>query len=217
MRIATFSATACAVLALALGGCELREDADKPANLAAEPDTAPAEDGGEAAAPPEAEETVAPAASIIREDALPGPIVKLPPEPLAETVPFGDGGADLTEGAERVLAGILESEAMRENWPIVLRGHTDSAGNDRANLRVSRARAEAVAAWLVERGVDDARITVVEMGEQNPVAPNALPDGEPNEEGRASNRRVEVEIAPPPARPARPASDAPAAESADPA
>ena len=35
------------------------------------------------------------------------------------------------------------------------------------------------------------------MGEQNPIAPNALPDGSPNEAGRASNRRVEIDISPP--------------------
>ena len=37
---------------------------------------------------------------------------------------------------------------------------------------------------------------MIAVGEQNPIAPNALPDGEPNEPGRARNRRVELEIAP---------------------
>jgi OOP family OmpA-OmpF porin len=123
--------------------------------------------------------------------------MELPPQPLRQTIPFGEGGTDLSTRAERLLAGILESNAIEQDWPIILRGHTDSAGNDRANLRAARARAEAVAAWLVERGVDDERIDVIAMGEQNPVAANALPDGSPNEEGRASNRRVEIEIAPP--------------------
>lgn len=188
MRIARPLPTTCAAMLLALTACEVREDADK----------IPAGDSAEVAeAPPVPAETETPVASIIREDASPGPIMELPPEPLRQIVPFGGGGTDLSERAERILAGILESDAIDENWPIVLRGHTDSAGNDRANLRASRARAEAVAAWLVDRGVDDERIEVIAMGEQNPVAPNALPDGSPNEQGRARNRRVEVVIAPP--------------------
>jgi len=70
-------------------------------------------------------------------------------------------------------------------------------GNDSANLRASRVRAEDVAAWLVERGVDDDRITVIAFGKQNPVFPNAMPDGKSKEDGRALNRRVEIDIAPP--------------------
>lgn len=198
MMKATPARAALAVLLFALAGCELRQDQAEETPPAATP-SAPASET------PAPEESAAPVASIIREDALPGPIVEVPPEPLIRTVPFGEGGGDLSTRAERILAGILESEAIKEDWPIVLRGHTDSAGNDRSNLRASRARAEAVAAWLVDRGVDDERIEVIAMGEQNPVAPNALPDGSPDEQGRARNRRVEVEIAPPRTASATPA------------
>ena len=179
--------------ALALGGCDLSKDADEQPS----PTPAPAATAAIAGTPAPAEGEP-PVASIIREDALPGPIVELPPEPLSVVVPFGDGGSDPAPGAERILADILKSDAMKQDWPIVLRGHTDSAGNDKANLNASRSRAEAVAAWLVDHGVDDERIEVIAMGEQNPLAPNARPDGEPNEPGRAKNRRVEVAIAPPP-------------------
>lgn len=48
--------------------------------------------------------------------------------------------------------------------------------------------------FLVENGVEEERIEIVAFGEQNPVEPNALSDGSPNEEGRAANRRVEVTI-----------------------
>ena len=40
-------------------------------------------------------------------------------------------------------------------------------------------------------------VVVVAMGEQNPARPNAKPDGTPDEEGRAFNRRVDVSIAVP--------------------
>ena len=195
-----------ALAALTLGACEVRNDADGdgvddtvvPANAtgAPEPGDPPS---------PEPSESESPVASIIRDDAR-VEAIEPPAEPLSVTIPFGDSGNDLSERAERTLAGVLQSRALEEGWPVTLRGHTDSGGDDRANLRASRARAEAVAAWLVERGVDDDRIAVIAFGEQNPIAPNARPDGEPNEAGRARNRRVDIEIAPAQARPAPSAS-----------
>ncbi|KLE34400.1 OmpA family protein [Aurantiacibacter luteus] len=175
------------VLALfALAACDVRQDgAPEPGPAAAEETAAPAPT-----------QTTTPAASIMRDDLPEGEAMDLPTQPVELTVPFPDG-ADLSDGAERMLAGIMNEDALGETWPVVLSGHTDSGGNDQANLRASRARAEAVAAWLVERGVADERIEVIAFGEQNPIAPNALPDGSPNEEGRRRNRRVELRIAPP--------------------
>ena len=51
-----------------------------------------------------------------------------------------------------------------------------------------------VALWLKDNGVDADRISLIVFGEQNPIEPNALPDGTPNAIGRAANRRVEIEI-----------------------
>ena len=129
-------------------------------------------------------------------------MIEAPPDPLAATVPFPDGGYELNAAAERVLAGVVKSDQLAENWPIVLRGHTDSEGDDRGNLFASRKRAEAVAGWLVENGVDEERIEVIALGEQRPVAPNAQLNGTPDERGRARNRRVEVWIGPPGSQPA---------------
>ena len=167
----------------ALSACDIRDP------NAVDPEPAPE---------PTATASQAPVTSIIREDIEESePMIEVPADPVEIVIPFADSGSELSENAERLLVSVLESEAMEEDWPIVLGGHTDTGGNDRANLRASRARAEAVAAWLVERGVDDDRIEVIAFGEQNPIAPNALPDGEPNEVGRAKNRRVEISIAPP--------------------
>ncbi|WP_169053636.1 OmpA family protein [Alteraurantiacibacter aquimixticola] len=176
---------------LALSACELRRDGDAPVDP--EANEAPGDPAVTPTAEPEPEET--PAVSIIRDEAPPADEPE-PVEPLTVTVPFADGGNDMDAAALAALREVLESDALREGWPVILRGHTDSSGNDSANLRASRSRAEAVAAWLVERGVDDDRITVIAFGEQNPIAPNARPDGSPNEAGRARNRRVDIEIAP---------------------
>ncbi len=195
MRKQLITITIASLAAVGLSACEFRRDgAEEPGPEPTE--TAPAPVSTPSQEPePEASET--PATSIMREDIRPQVVAEEPAEPFAITVPFADGGNDIGAEAQRALLEVLQSDALDEGWPLVLRGHTDSSGNDSANLRASRARAEAVAAWLVERGVDDDRITVIGFGEQNPIAPNALPDGTPNEAGRARNRRVEIDIAPP--------------------
>ena len=179
-RILTIAVSGLAIAALS--ACDIRDP------NAVDPEPTPE---------PTATTSQAPVTSIIREDIEESePMIEVPADPVEVVIPFADSGTELSESAERLLVSVLESEAMEEDWPIVLGGHTDTGGNDRANLRASRARAEAVAAWLVERGVDDDRIEVIAFGEQNPAAPNALPNGEPNEAGRAKNRRVEISIAP---------------------
>ena len=135
--------------------------------------------------------------SIFQEDPAEGgegvlTVPQLPP--LETTLSFADGTSDLTEAVRAELATILGSQQIDAGGRIVLRGHSDSAGSDEENLEASRERAEAVRDFLVENGVAEERITVIAFGEQNPISPNALPDGSPNEEGRATNRRVEVTV-----------------------
>ena len=91
-------------------------------------------------------------------------------------------------------------------------GHSDAGGSDQVNLRVSLERAEAVRDYLVGQGADEKRIRVIAFGSQNPVEPNALPDGSPNEAGRAANRRVEVTIELPAPASTGPATPAPGEE-----
>ncbi len=132
--------------------------------------------------------------SIFRPEFQVEPIDSLsPPESLETRIIFPDG-AELSQEARAELATVLASPQVTGGGAIVLRGHSDSGGSDAANMRASRARAEAVRDWLVENGVEASRISVIAFGEQNPAAPNALPDGSPNEEGRLANRRVEIEV-----------------------
>lgn len=113
--------------------------------------------------------------------------------PLELTIGFPEGD-ELTETARADLATVLASDQVANGGEIVLRGHSDAGGSDEVNLTASRKRAEAVRDFLVDGGLEEERITIIAFGEQNPVAPNALPDGTPNEEGRAQNRRVEVTV-----------------------
>jgi len=71
---------------------------------------------------------------------------------------------------------------------IIAVGHTDSVGTDAYNQKLSVKRAEAIKAYLVSKGVEKNRIYTEGKGEKQPVADNKTT------EGRAKNRRVEIEV-----------------------
>jgi len=105
---------------------------------------------------------------------------------ILKGVQFETGTATLTPNSYIILNEVLES--LRE-WPevkIEVRGYTDSIGSDQVNLRLSQARAESVAEYLVGKGIDRARVTPIGMGEADPIADNTTAAG------RAKNRRVEI-------------------------
>ena len=69
-------------------------------------------------------------------------------------------------------------------------GHTDSTGSKEYNQNLSVQRAISVASYLSNKGVAQQRLAASGYGEAFPIAPNNTP------EGRAANRRVEVELQP---------------------
>ncbi len=74
-------------------------------------------------------------------------------------------------------------------------GHTDSIGTDAYNQKLSERRAKAVYDYLTSNGVDAARLVGPNgYGESRPIAPNTNPDGSDNPEGRALNRRTELNV-----------------------
>ena len=73
---------------------------------------------------------------------------------------------------------------------IDVNGHTDSTGSAAHNQELSERRAASVANYLGGRGVDQRRMSTLGFGPSQPVASNATPNG------RAQNRRVEIQIAP---------------------
>ena len=71
---------------------------------------------------------------------------------------------------------------------IIAVGNTDSIGTDAYNMALGQRRAQSVKAYLVSKGVDGSRIYTESKGKSNPVASNAT------EEGRAKNRRTDIEV-----------------------
>lgn len=76
----------------------------------------------------------------------------------------------------------------RPTLELTISGHTDNTGNENHNLNLSTRRAESVAEYLVNKGVDDARIMFKGLGSAQPIA------GNDTAEGRSKNRRVEILI-----------------------
>jgi outer membrane protein OmpA-like peptidoglycan-associated protein len=82
------------------------------------------------------------------------------------------------------------AKAMKNNPSVALNisGHTDSTGNEMSNIELSTKRAEAVRNYLVKKGIALKRLSCKGFGSASPVADNKT------EEGRKSNRRVEIEV-----------------------
>ena len=116
---------------------------------------------------------------------------------LAADVLFPFDSATLQPDASAQLSQILAS--IRQTYPypaIRVEGYTDSIGADAFNDDLSLRRANAVRDWLIGAGIPPAVITTVGFGKRNPVAPNTLPGGADNPDGRARNRRVVLVASP---------------------
>jgi OmpA-OmpF porin, OOP family len=101
-------------------------------------------------------------------------------------VQFDFGKPTLRPSSYPELNEIAEYMALKKDSRFEIAGHTDNVGKDADNLKLSQARAEAVKAYLVKKGIEPARLLAKGYGASAPVADNST------EEGRQQNRRTEV-------------------------
>lgn len=107
---------------------------------------------------------------------------------VAEPVLFNTGAATLDEQYRPLIDLAVDLMKAEPTSTLSIIGHTDDVGPDDANLRLSLNRADAVAALVVEHGIDPGRLTVDGRGEAEPLESND------DKDGRAINRRVEFSI-----------------------
>jgi K(+)-stimulated pyrophosphate-energized sodium pump len=101
---------------------------------------------------------------------------------------FDTGSAQIRPESRTQLDNIAAILANCPNVRMTIAGYTDNTGNADANLRLSRDRAESVAAELARGSVSKDRLTTEGYGEENPVADNSTMAG------RAQNRRVAMRV-----------------------
>ena len=99
---------------------------------------------------------------------------------------FATGQYAIPAGAEQVLSEVAAQLKANPEWKWEVEGYTDNVGDKTANQKLSEERAQSVASWLVDHGIDRSRLVVKGYGESNPIADNSTP------RGRAQNRRVEL-------------------------
>jgi outer membrane protein OmpA-like peptidoglycan-associated protein len=103
---------------------------------------------------------------------------------------FATGEYTFQPGAYDRLRSLARTLNQYPKSRVIIRGHTDSTGDDRFNQTLSEERSDRVRKFLIVEKVAHDRITAIGFGEQMPVATNNTA------EGRHQNRRVEIEIRP---------------------
>ena len=101
---------------------------------------------------------------------------------------FATNQTTILPSSESALKTLYDFLSTNPNSRIKIIGHTDSVGKDDFNQRLSEGRANAIRNELIKRGIAEDRIEAEGRGESEPMADNDT------EEGRAQNRRVEIEI-----------------------
>ncbi len=102
---------------------------------------------------------------------------------------FQSGAAIMSTDSEAALDELAGYLATCPEALVHVEGHTDSDGDETLNLALSVARAEAVVAALIERGVAPRRLYALGFGEASPIASNDTADG------KRQNRRIVVKLA----------------------
>ncbi len=105
-----------------------------------------------------------------------------------DNLQFDTGKSTLKTVSFPILDNVAELMLLKPAMKIEIAGHTDSDGDDAANLVLSQQRADAVKQYLVKKGIAANRMTAKGYGESHPTADNATATG------KQQNRRTEIRI-----------------------
>ncbi|MDI3321189.1 OmpA family protein [Pinibacter soli] len=108
---------------------------------------------------------------------------------LQDPVAFGKiGSTDVPEALKPRLDSIANIMKKYPTMRVSVTGHTCDIGSDETNQKIGLKRAQEVAAYLANKGIDADRIEVTSLGKTKPLMPNT------SEENRRVNRRVEIMV-----------------------
>jgi len=107
---------------------------------------------------------------------------------FAKAILFDLGKATIKPQSAETLDNIVKVLNDFKNAKFSVEGYTDSTGNKAKNIKLSEERAYSVKAYLVEKGINPARLSAKGFGPENPIADNKT------KKGRELNRRVEINL-----------------------
>ena len=109
---------------------------------------------------------------------------------MPNNVTFATNSSNISADFYAVLDSVALVINEFEKTYVDVAGHTDSTGSQDHNQQLSVARASSVARYLESQKVLPERVVTSGMGQNSPIADNDTP------EGRALNRRVEIQLTP---------------------
>jgi outer membrane protein OmpA-like peptidoglycan-associated protein len=123
---------------------------------------------------------------------LPGAVVQRLGSGIVLTLPegmlFAQESDELSSASRDNLRRLASSFEKYPNTRIMIVGHSDTQGGSERNVNLSERRAQALASFLEQTGVNRARMTTIGRGDAEPIATNDT------DAGRQWNRRVEIAI-----------------------
>jgi len=117
---------------------------------------------------------------------VPPPVQAVAPAPKSYLVFFDFNKSDLTPQAVQIVDQAASNAGPAKVTRLTVTGHTDTVGSDAYNMRLSRRRAESVAARLEKDGIPSSEIEIVAKGKRDLLVPTADGVREPQ------NRRVQI-------------------------
>lgn len=104
---------------------------------------------------------------------------------VVENIYFEFDQAYLKKESLNILDGMIKAMKMNRGLKLEVRGHTDSVGERRYNMKLSERRSDAVVEYMVKNGISPERLKSAGLGPDRPIADNKTA------EGRKKNRRTE--------------------------